>query len=63
MNKPSGCAFRTRCPIARPACADHVPPLELREGRLVACPYVDDGPLRSTTVPEDTGDTEPQERG
>jgi oligopeptide/dipeptide ABC transporter ATP-binding protein len=38
-NKPSGCAFRTRCPIARPACADAVPPLEERHGRLVACPY------------------------
>ncbi len=39
MNKPSGCAFRTRCPIARPQCADAVPPLEWREGRNVACPY------------------------
>ena len=39
MNKPSGCAFRTRCPIARPACADQVPPLLPREGRDVACPY------------------------
>jgi oligopeptide transport system ATP-binding protein len=39
MKKPSGCAFRTRCPIARPSCADAVPPLELRAGRWVACPY------------------------
>ncbi len=39
LNKPSGCAFRTRCPIARPACADAVPPLEERNGRHVACPY------------------------
>jgi oligopeptide/dipeptide ABC transporter ATP-binding protein len=39
LNKPSGCAFRTRCPIARPSCADRVPPLELRDGRWVACPY------------------------
>jgi oligopeptide transport system ATP-binding protein len=39
LNKPSGCAFRTRCPIARPSCADAVPPLEFRDGRWVACPY------------------------
>ena len=39
INKPSGCAFRTRCPIARSACADTVPPLEFRNGREVACPY------------------------
>jgi oligopeptide/dipeptide ABC transporter ATP-binding protein len=41
LNKPSGCAFRTRCPIARPSCADAVPPLEFRDGRFVACPYTD----------------------
>ena len=39
MDKPSGCAFRTRCPIAHPDCADAVPPLLSRKGREVACPY------------------------
>jgi oligopeptide/dipeptide ABC transporter ATP-binding protein len=41
LQKPSGCAFRTRCPIARPDCADDVPPLLQRGGRSVACPYTD----------------------
>jgi len=41
MRKPSGCPFRTRCPIARPACADALPPLkEFGDGRQAACPYV-----------------------
>ena len=39
MQKPSGCPFRTRCPIARDACAATVPVLELRNDRWVACPY------------------------
>jgi len=39
INKPSGCPFRTRCPIAQASCADAMPPLELRNDRLVACPY------------------------
>jgi oligopeptide transport system ATP-binding protein len=39
INKPSGCPFRTRCPIARESCAEAVPPLELRDDRYVACPY------------------------
>ncbi|MFN7984874.1 MAG: oligopeptide/dipeptide ABC transporter ATP-binding protein [Vicinamibacterales bacterium] len=39
MNKPSGCPFRTRCPIARDVCGEAMPALESRQGRLVACPF------------------------
>ena len=41
LNKPSGCAFRTRCPIARAECANEVPALEPRGSRVVACPYTE----------------------
>ena len=41
MNKPSGCGFRTRCPIAKKECADFIPVLELKEEmHYAACPYV-----------------------
>lgn len=41
MNKPSGCGFRTRCPIAKQECADFTPELEIKEeNHLAACPYV-----------------------
>ena len=40
MNKPSGCAFRTRCPIAKSECANEIPILDdVGDGHLVACPY------------------------
>ncbi|MGA2668548.1 MAG: oligopeptide/dipeptide ABC transporter ATP-binding protein [Ignavibacteria bacterium] len=42
LRKPSGCGFRTRCPIARAECALEVPPLEKKTGEhYAACPYVD----------------------
>lgn len=41
MNKPSGCGFRTRCPLAQPSCAEEVPPFEEQKpNHWVACPIV-----------------------
>lgn len=43
LAKPSGCGFRTRCPIAREACAEKVPaPIDYGGGQMVACPYVEE---------------------
>ncbi|MEN9796192.1 MAG: hypothetical protein RLZZ150_1169 [Bacteroidota bacterium] len=40
LNKPSGCSFRTRCPIARPECAQDAPVMiTAPNGSSVACPY------------------------
>jgi oligopeptide/dipeptide ABC transporter ATP-binding protein len=41
IDKPSGCSFHPRCPIAQPSCETDTPPFTEHEtGRMVACPWV-----------------------
>jgi len=40
LNKPTGCSFHPRCPIAKSECAAELPTLQPKEsGQMAACPH------------------------
>ena len=48
INPPSGCRFRTRCPLATERCATEVPEMrEVRPGRFAACHHPMLEPVRA----------------
>ncbi|MBR0642947.1 ABC transporter ATP-binding protein [Plastoroseomonas hellenica] len=55
LRLPEGCAFRARCPVARPACAEPPPLREVAPGRRAACHFPGDfaphpTPVRSASL-------------
>jgi len=52
-NPPSGCAFRTRCPMARPLCSDAAPELRtLADGHRAACHFSEEVTATERQTPQ-----------
>ena len=56
INPPSGCRFRTRCPVAEAKCAEAVPPLLQFGSRQVRCVHYEHGatPLAPVNIENQT---------
>ena len=51
LNPPSGCRFRTRCPMAMDVCAEERPPIvEAAPGHRVACHLYEEGSVTPLTI-------------
>ena len=54
---PSGCVFRTRCPVARPSCADELPAMcDFGSDHFAACPFGENIPEKRSVVAREAGD-------